>query len=87
MSYDLYILYSPKISRYYIGISSDANQRLISHNNYPKGWTMRGVPWKLVFKKTFPDKAEALYWERFIKRQKSRKVIEQIISGEFEFRK
>ena len=39
MSYSLYILYSKKIDRYYIGISENPRQRLISHNIYPKGWT------------------------------------------------
>ncbi len=36
MPYDLYILYSQKIDRYYIGISSNAEKRLFSHNNFPK---------------------------------------------------
>ncbi len=87
MCYSLYILYSPRINRYYVGISQSPEQRLISHNEYPKGWTKRGVPWELVFKKRFSSKSEALYWEHFIKKQKSRILIEQIISGKFRFEK
>ena len=85
MSCSLYIIYSSKIDRYYVGISEHPEQRLISHNEYPKGWTKRGVPWKLVFAKEFADRSEAHYWERLVKRQKKRRVIEQIISGEFKF--
>ncbi len=43
MEYYLYILYSKKLDRYYTGVSQNPSQRLISHNEYPKGWTKRGV--------------------------------------------
>ena len=83
----LYILFSYKIDKYYIGISENSEKRLISHNLYPKGWTKRGIPWKLVYKKEFQNREEALYWEKFIKAQKRRDIIELIIEGKFEFNK
>ena len=49
MSYSLYIIYSSKIDRYYVGISEHPEQRLISHNEYPRGWTKRGVPLRWIF--------------------------------------
>lgn len=87
MVYYLYILYSASLNRFYVGISHDPEERFKYHNSFPKGWTVRGRPWKLVFKKQFPDKATAQYWEAFIKKQKKRSLIEKIISGEFEFKK
>ncbi len=87
MEYYLYILYSKKLDRYYTGVSRNPSQRLISHNEYPKGWTKHGVPWELVFMKAFVSKTEAQYWERFIKRQKKRSLIEKIIRGEFHWEK
>ena len=86
MKYFLYILYSKRIDKYYIGRSENPQQRLISHNNYPKGWTKRGIPWRLVFTKEFPDKKSADFWERFIKVQKSKQLIEKIINNEFEWK-
>ncbi|NOX88437.1 MAG: GIY-YIG nuclease family protein [Calditrichaeota bacterium] len=83
----MYILYSSKIDHYYVGISGSPEKRLQSHNEYPKGWTVRGVPWELVFQKVFPDRATAHYWERFIKKQKSRSLIEKVIAGEFKWEK
>ena len=85
MNHFLYILYSSKIDKYYIGRSQNPHKRLISHNDYPKGWTSRGVPWKLVFVKEFPDKKDASFWESFIKKQKSRDIIDKIISKEFDW--
>ncbi|GBE26198.1 GIY-YIG nuclease superfamily protein [bacterium BMS3Bbin03] len=82
-SYYLYILFSEKLSRYYIGISYDPELRLHFHNTSHKGWTRRGRPWHLVFKKDFSDRKEAQYWEDWLKRQKSHSVIEKVIQGEF----
>ncbi len=85
MEYYLYILYSSRLDRYYVGISHDPEERLKYHNSFPRGWTVRGRPWELVFVKEFADRSEAHYWERLIKKQKNRRVIEQIIFGEFKF--
>lgn len=82
--YFVYILYSEKLNKYYIGSSGDPEKRLYYHNLGKKGWTKTGVSWKLMFKKGFNDKEEAMSKERYIKRQKDRKYIEKIISGELE---
>ena len=87
MEYYLYILFSPRLDRYYVGISHDPEKRLTYHNTSQKGWTVRGRPWKLVFTKKFPDKHTAQYWERFIKKQKKRILLETIIAGEFVWEK
>jgi len=87
MEYYLYILYSSSLDRYYIGIYHDPEERLKYHNSFPKGWTVRGCPWRLVFVKPFSDKTTVKYWETFIKKQKKRALIEKIISGVFDFTK
>lgn len=45
-----------------------------------KGWTQRGRPWHLVYSKDFPDRHGAHYWESWLKRQKCRGIIEQIVT-------
>ncbi|MFA4839986.1 MAG: GIY-YIG nuclease family protein [Candidatus Neomarinimicrobiota bacterium] len=82
-NYSLYILYSEKIDQYYVGISSDPENRLFYHNLGKKGWTKRGVPWKLVFTKSYPFKESAGKAERYIKSQKSKTFICKIIQGEY----
>ena len=81
--YYVYIIYSKSRDRYYTGFTAgDPEWRLQRHN---MGWTRStksGIPWKLVYHESFDTKTEALQRENFIKRQKSRKFIEKLISVE-----
>ncbi|MEJ2050924.1 MAG: GIY-YIG nuclease family protein [Calditrichota bacterium] len=81
----LYILYSSQIDQYYIGISHDPIKRLSYHNSYDKGWTKRGRPWILVFQKEFSCQSEARHWEKKIKDQKRKDIIEMIIRNKFQW--
>ena len=76
----LYLLYSPSIDRYYIGQSSNVEKRVQFHNSEINTiWSKKGKPWILVGKFAFPSKKEALAAERYLKAQKSRKLIQKII--------
>ena len=77
----VYILYSEKLKKHYIGFSSDIEKRLDYHNStkYNHIWTKRGIPWNLVFKHAFDNKPEALKAEKFIKKQKSKQFILKLI--------
>ena len=78
--YYIYILYSEKIDKYYIGSTSNIENRLLFHNSEKnKIWSKRGQPWGLVFSHEFQTKKEALSAEKFIKKQKSRTFIEKLI--------
>ena len=79
----VYILFSEKLGKYYIGSSKDPETRLKYHNLGKKGWTKRGIPWEIVFQQEFEDKTTAMSKERFIKKKKSKKFIGRIISGEY----
>ena len=83
MKYSVYILYSEKLDKYYIGSSHDPLLRLKYHNLGKKGWTKKGIPWRLVFQKHFNNKEIAQNKENFIKRQKNRTFVEKLISGEY----
>ena len=85
MMFYLYILRSPKHDKYYIGHSSDPWLRLAHHNTDDKDtFTSKYRPWELaaVFE-AGNTRGEALSMERFIKKQKSRKLIEQLINPKF----
>ncbi len=85
MPHYVYILYSEKLDKYYIGSSHDPEMRLHYHNLGRKGWTKSGIPWKMVFKHEFPDKKTAMQKEMHIKRMKDRKYIERLIARAEEF--
>jgi putative endonuclease len=79
MQYFVYILYSEKLSKYYIGSSSDPEDRLRRHNGNHKGFTSAGQPWKMVYKEAYGTKTEALLRERQLKNWKSRHMINSLI--------
>ena len=81
-AYYLYILKSESADRYYIGISSNPYRRLEYHNTLEKGFTSRYRPWKLVYERQYPSKAEAQRAEKTVKRWKSRRMMENLIIGE-----
>ncbi len=81
----IYILYSLKGDRYYLGYSSDPWKRVEQHNENKKDkYTGIFGPWKLsaVFEVS-EEKSEAVKIEKFIKRQKSRRLIELLINKDF----
>ena len=76
-----YILYSDTLDRYYIGHTQDLSQRLQKHLTNHKGFTGRVSDWKVVYFEVFPTKTAAYARERAIKKRKSRKYIETLISN------
>jgi len=77
----LYILYSRKLHRYYIGETPDLERRFLQHQHhyFKKNFTRSAEDWKIVLSKVVASKEKALLLERFIKRMKSKKFIEKII--------
>jgi putative endonuclease len=82
----VYILRSLNTGRFYIGTTDDLASRLAQHNSpatNPSRWTRGGAPWDLLFHKEYPSKGCALRAERYLKKMKSRKFLEKLVSGEY----
>ena len=75
----VYILYSEKIDKYYVGCSENLEQRLINHNAGMSTFTSRGIPWIRVYEEMFETLSEARKRESEIKKKKSRKYIEFLV--------
>ena len=80
MTWFTYILYSQKLDKYYVGFTHDLSLRLQRHNSGWGKFTHAGIPWKLVYFEEFTTKSDAIKREREIKRKKSRKYIEKLIT-------
>ena len=66
--YTVYVLYSEKFDRIYIGCSSNLIERYKSHQFLAtKGYTIRYRPWKVVHLEYFETKEEAMQRERALK--------------------
>ena len=79
MSYFTYILHSESRDRFYIGSSSNVEERLIRHNAGATPSTKSGKPWKIVYSEVYISKTDALKREIFLKRMKSRVYLENLI--------
>ena len=63
--FTVYVLYSEKYDKLYIGYTADLKQRLLSHNKLAKkGWTVKHRPWKLIYTDEFTDKSSAMKREK-----------------------
>jgi putative endonuclease len=82
MNYSVYILYSTKLDRFYIGTTDDVPNRLLEHNNlhYKNAFTSRGVPWVLYLSIDELSSEKAYFIEQHIKKMKSKKYIENLKS-------
>ena len=70
--YYVYILYSAKLKKEYIGYTSDLKKRFREHNSGEVIFTSRGIPWKLIYYEAFFSKRDAMEEERFLKTGKGR---------------
>jgi putative endonuclease len=77
----VYVLYSDLLDKYYIGSTADVERRTTQHNSLPEGFTKAGRPWSLVYVEDFESKSEALKREKYLKRMKSRRFIEELIQS------
>jgi len=77
----VYILYSEKCDRYYVGYSANVQSRLKRHNAGMVTATRNCKPYKFCSSKSFSTEVEAIREERRIKKQKRRKYIEWLIAG------
>lgn len=76
-----YILFSEKLNKYYIGSTSDLEDRINKHNSNHKGFTGGVGDWILVYKEDYEDKSQSLRRELQIKKWKSRKMIESLLAS------
>ena len=78
-NYSVYILFSLKLNKYYVGYTSDLETRMTKHLSSHKGYTGQIADWKVVYREQYGSKADAIRREKEIKGWKSRKMIEKLI--------
>ena len=80
--FTVYVLFSEKYNKIYIGFTSDIEERMLSHNTFgTKGWTIKFRPWILVYKEEYQTKKEAMTREKQLKSAKGREFIRSLIRG------
>ncbi len=78
--FTVYVLYSEKYNKIYIGYTSNIEQRLLSHNELEtKGFTLRYRPWKLIYSEVFSEKSEAMKREKQLKTARGRAFVWSLV--------
>ena len=78
--YTVYVLYSEKYEKIYVGYTSNIEQRLLSHNELEtKGYTVKYRPWKIIYTEEFLLKSDAMRREKQLKSAKGRGFIWNLI--------
>ena len=80
LEFCVYIIYSEKLDRYYIGTSDSFEKRFNEHNNaaYLHSFTSKGVPWTKYLVIDGLSSKQAFAIEQHIKKMKSRKYMENL---------
>jgi putative endonuclease len=81
MKYSVYILYSEKHDRYYVGQTNNLVSRIHRHNSGYVKSTKPFKPWELVSHIDLDDRKSAMALENKIKRYKSRIKTQEIIKN------
>ena len=75
----VYILYSHKYGKTYVGYTCDLISRFKSHNELGiKGYTLKFRPWKVIYVMFFKSKTEAMQHEKYLKSGIGREFIKQL---------
>ena len=72
----VYILFSKKRSRYYVGQSADVNKRMERHNQGKVPATKYGISWRLVLQIQVASKTEAIILEKQIKKRGAKRYLD-----------
>ncbi|WP_419555702.1 GIY-YIG nuclease family protein [Pollutibacter soli] len=81
MNWQVYILYSPKLDRYYTGCTSDLDLRIEKHRNHFFGntvFTTKAEDWEIFLTMICNGEKQAKSVELHIKKMKSKKYIENL---------
>ncbi len=81
--YSVYILYSKKVRKLYVGFTANLPKRIKAHNEGKSSVTKNWLPLILIYAELYRNKKDALRRERFFKsgwgRRYIRKILEQTL--------
>ena len=76
--YCVYILWSEKVQRHYVGFSTDLEKRLNYHNTGRSGYTKKGIPRILFWFTELDDESQARWLENKIKSRGASRYLSDI---------
>ncbi len=83
MSYFVYIIESETNLKWYYGQTGNLDQRIINHNEGKSSYTRNKGPWKLIFKRAFETRSEAIKFEAKLKALRNKSYIKKEFNNYF----
>lgn len=80
--YYVYMLYSAVVDRYYVGQTSNLEDRIKRHNQGRSKYTKSGIPWNLVYKEGFETRSDAKKKESKVKQSENREDLVRFIRSD-----
>ena len=77
--YFIYLLESEKSGVWYVGLSSDPQNRLIQHNLGKSKFTSGHIPWKLLYTEKAGDLKKARAMEKYYKSAAGKRKLKKIL--------
>ena len=77
----VYVLYSEKTGKHYVGFAANLIQRIGQHNMGITKSTKNRGPWRLVYHESVETRADAMRRERYLKSGQGREELKGILSG------
>ena len=73
MTYFVYLIGSNSKSKFitYVGYTNNLKKRLKLHNSNKGAKSTKGYKWKIIFKKEFLKKNEAMSYEHYLKKNRT----------------
>lgn len=75
----VYVLYSSKLKKRYVGITSDLKRRFEEHNRGDSNFTNRGKPWIILYYSAFCHKQDAAEEEIYLKSGQGRARLDKLL--------
>ena len=75
----VYVLWSEKLRKRYVGFTSDLTKRLAEHNSGKSPFTKIGIPWIMIYSEKFTTESQARSREKFLKSGVGRKFLDSLL--------
>ena len=72
----VYILFSDKLNKYYVGSTNNLEDRMYRHNSGQGKFTKKGIPWRLIATIEQKTRPEAVRLEVKIKKRGIKRYLE-----------
>jgi len=74
----VYILFSEKLKKFYVGHTNDLLRRLFEHNSGHSNFTRKGMPWILIHDFECKNRTEAIILEKKIKKRGIKRFLDDL---------